>query len=58
MALEQIVIWLVVGGVAGWLASMIMNRGGLKITGNHLVDTIITGIAGAFIGGWLLSMLR
>jgi uncharacterized membrane protein YeaQ/YmgE (transglycosylase-associated protein family) len=58
MTLENIILWIVVGGVAGWLASQIMKGGGLRITGNHIVDTIITGIAGAFIGGWLLGLMR
>jgi uncharacterized membrane protein YeaQ/YmgE (transglycosylase-associated protein family) len=57
MSLESLIIWLVVGGVAGWLASQIMKSGGLRLTGNHLVDTIITGIIGAFVGGWLLGAL-
>ncbi len=57
MSAESLIIWLIVGGVAGWLASLVMNRGGLSLTGNHLVDTIITGIIGAFVGGWLLGVL-
>ena len=57
MSLETLVIWLIVGGIAGWLASQIMKKGGLRLTGNHLVDTIITGIIGAFLGGWLLGLL-
>jgi uncharacterized membrane protein YeaQ/YmgE (transglycosylase-associated protein family) len=57
MSLESLVIWLVVGGVAGLLAGMIMKSGGLRLTGNNLVDTIITGIIGAIIGGFLLGAL-
>ena len=57
MSLESLIIWLIVGGVAGWLASQIMKGGGLALTGNHIVDTIITGIIGAFVGGWLLGLL-
>jgi uncharacterized membrane protein YeaQ/YmgE (transglycosylase-associated protein family) len=55
MSVESVVLWLVIGAVAGWLASLIMKQGGLSITGRPLIDTIITGIVGAFIGGWLLS---
>jgi len=44
--------WLIVGGLAGWLASMFMGRGGYGIVGD-----IIVGIVGAFVGGWLASML-
>ena len=57
MGLESLIIWLIVGGVAGWIASQIMKGGGLALTGNPLVDNIITGIIGAFVGGWLLSTL-
>lgn len=57
MSLESIVIWLIVGGIAGFLADMIMKSGGLKLTGNGTVDTILTGIIGAVIGGWLLGAL-
>lgn len=57
MTIEGLIIWLIVGAVAGWLASQIMKSGGLSLTGNHLVDTIITGIIGAFVGGWLLGLL-
>lgn len=57
MALESLIVWLIVGGVAGWLAGIIMKGGGLGITGNAIVDDIITGIIGAFIGGWILSAL-
>ena len=57
MSLESLVIWLIVGGVAGLLAGMIMKSGGLSITGNNNIDTIITGIVGAVIGGWLFGAL-
>jgi uncharacterized membrane protein YeaQ/YmgE (transglycosylase-associated protein family) len=58
MSLESLVIWLVVGGIAGLLAGMIMKSGGLRLTGNNIVDTIITGIIGAVIGGFLFSALK
>ena len=57
MSLETLIIWLIVGGIAGWLAGQIMKSGGLRLTGNQIADTIITGIIGAFLGGWLLSVL-
>jgi len=47
MALETIIVWIVVGLVAGLLASMLV--GGV---GGMLAD-IVVGIAGAFIGGWI-----
>ena len=44
-----IIIWLVIGAVAGWLAGQIMTGGGFGLVGN-----IIVGIVGAFVAGWLL----
>lgn len=58
MAIETLIVWLVVGAVAGILANMIMKGGGLKLTGNGLVDNIITGMVGALLGGWLLGVLK
>lgn len=47
-----LIIWLVLGAVAGWLAGIIMKTG----SGN-VVTNIIVGIVGAFLGGWLASLL-
>ncbi len=44
--------WLVVGLVAGFLASMVMRGGGYGIVGD-----IVVGIVGAFIGGLLMNLL-
>ncbi len=52
MPLETIIIWLVVGAIAGWLAGTIVRGGGFGLVGD-----IIIGIIGAFIGGWLLPRL-
>lgn len=49
MAGETILIWLLVGAVAGWLASVIVSGGGMGLLGD-----IVVGILGAFVGGWLL----
>lgn len=49
--IESLFIWLVVGAVAGWLAGKIMK------SKRGLVNNIILGIIGAFIGGWLLPAL-
>lgn len=57
MDLQTLVLWLIIGGVAGFLAGRIMKSGGLALTGNAIVDDIITGVIGAFIGGWLLGNL-
>jgi uncharacterized membrane protein YeaQ/YmgE (transglycosylase-associated protein family) len=48
-----IILWLVVGGVVGWLASIVMRRDGSQ----GIVLNIVVGIVGAVIGGWLLSPL-
>jgi uncharacterized membrane protein YeaQ/YmgE (transglycosylase-associated protein family) len=49
---ETLLIWLVVGAVAGWLAGMVVSGGGFGLVGD-----IVVGIIGAFIGGWLLPRL-
>ncbi len=48
MDLQQTIVFLVIGGVAGWLAGLILKGGGFGIIGN-----IIVGILGAVVGGWL-----
>ena len=48
----SLLTWLIVGLVAGVLASMLMGG-----TGYGLVGDIIIGIVGAFVGGWLFSAL-
>jgi uncharacterized membrane protein YeaQ/YmgE (transglycosylase-associated protein family) len=57
MNAEALIIWLIIGAVAGFLASAIMKGKGIGLTGNELVDDIILGIIGAFVGGWLLNAL-
>jgi uncharacterized membrane protein YeaQ/YmgE (transglycosylase-associated protein family) len=52
MTLEGLLIILVVGAIAGWLAGQIM-RG----TGFGLIWNIVIGLVGALIGGWLLPRL-
>ena len=49
MTIEDFIIWLVIGGVAGWLAGLIVKGYGLGLIGN-----IAVGIVGAIIAGWLL----
>jgi uncharacterized membrane protein YeaQ/YmgE (transglycosylase-associated protein family) len=48
----SILTWLIVGLVAGVLASMLMGG-----TGYGLIGDIVIGIVGAFVGGWLFSAL-
>ena len=47
------IIWLVVGGIIGWLASIIMKRDAQQ----GIFLNIIVGIVGAFLGGFLANML-
>ena len=51
MSIVSLVAWLVIGGVAGWLASMVMKTNAAQGT----VLDIIVGIVGAFIGGAVLQ---
>ncbi|MFC3815357.1 GlsB/YeaQ/YmgE family stress response membrane protein [Lysobacter sp. GCM10012299] len=44
-----ILVWLIVGGIIGWVASLIMKTDAQQ----GLFLNIIVGIIGAFIGGWL-----
>ncbi|HEY5782109.1 MAG TPA: GlsB/YeaQ/YmgE family stress response membrane protein [Lysobacter sp.] len=48
-----ILIWLIVGGVIGWLASLIMKTDAQQ----GIFLNIIVGIVGAFLGGWLGGLL-
>jgi uncharacterized membrane protein YeaQ/YmgE (transglycosylase-associated protein family) len=45
----ELLIFLGIGLVAGWLASLVLGGGGL-------VRNLIVGVIGAFVGGWLLSL--
>ncbi len=45
------IIWLIVGGVIGWIASLIMKTDGQQ----GVFLNIVVGIVGAFLGGWLLA---
>ena len=47
------IIWLVVGGLIGWVASLIMRTDGQQ----GIFLNIIVGIVGAMLGGWLISPL-
>src|SRR5258708_32814298 len=52
LSLSTVIWWLVIGLIAGFLASLVMRGGGYGIVGD-----IIVGIIGAFIGGWLFSLI-
>ena len=46
-------IYLIVGGIAGWLASIMMKRDGSQ----GIILNVIVGIIGGFLGGFLLPMV-
>ena len=52
MTTESLLIWLLIGAVAGWLAGVVVKGGGFGILGN-----IVVGIVGAFVGGWMFPKL-
>lgn len=47
-----LIIFLIIGALAGWLAGLIMKGGAFGVIGN-----IVVGILGSFLGGWLLPKL-
>ncbi|MGD9020420.1 MAG: GlsB/YeaQ/YmgE family stress response membrane protein [Lysobacterales bacterium] len=48
----DLILFLIIGAVAGWLAGTLMKGGGFGLLGN-----IVVGIVGAMIGGWLFGFL-
>ena len=48
-----IIIWLVIGGIVGWLASIVMKRDGSQ----GILMNVVVGIVGALLGGFLISPL-
>lgn len=53
MSSETLLIIIVVGVVAGWLAGQIVRGTGFGVVGD-----LVVGIIGAFVGGWLLPQLN
>ena len=52
MDVQGIIIWIIVGAIAGWLAGMVVKGGGFGLIGD-----IIVGIVGAVIAGWMLPQI-
>ncbi len=52
MGIDSIIIFLIVGAVAGWLAGLIVKGFGFGLIGN-----IVIGIVGAFVAGFILPRL-
>ena len=51
MSVTTVLIWILVGAVAGWLAGLVVRGFGFGLVGN-----VVIGILGAILGGWLLGM--
>lgn len=49
----SLIIWLIVGGIVGWLASIIMRTDGRQ----GILLNVVVGIIGALLAGWLISPL-
>jgi uncharacterized membrane protein YeaQ/YmgE (transglycosylase-associated protein family) len=52
MDVQSLIIWLIVGAIAGWLAGTVVKGGGFGLVGD-----IIVGILGGLIAGWLLPQI-
>ena len=49
---NQLIWFLLIGLIAGWLAGKLMRGAGFGVIGD-----LVVGVLGAFIGGWLFSLL-
>lgn len=49
----NIIIWLVIGGLIGWLASIVMKTNGQQ----GLILNVVVGVVGAALAGWFISPL-
>jgi len=53
MSLESLIVWVIVGGIAGTIADWLVS--GVRL---GCLGTVVIGILGAFIGAWLLRLLN
>ncbi len=49
----DIIIWIIFGGLVGWVASLIMKSDAQQ----GILLNIIVGVVGAVLGGWIMSLL-
>ncbi|MEO6078005.1 MAG: GlsB/YeaQ/YmgE family stress response membrane protein [Candidatus Andersenbacteria bacterium] len=49
----DILLWIIFGGIVGWVASLIMGTDGQQ----GLIANIVVGIIGAIVGGWLMNLV-
>jgi uncharacterized membrane protein YeaQ/YmgE (transglycosylase-associated protein family) len=52
MGIESLLVFLIIGAIAGWLAGVLVKGYGFGLIGN-----IVVGIVGAFIAGWLFPRI-
>lgn len=52
MGIESLIVFILIGAIAGWLAGVLVKGFGFGVIGN-----IVVGIVGAFIAGWLFPAL-
>jgi len=45
---QGVIVWLLIGCVAGWLAGLVVKGGGFGLIGN-----VVVGVLGSLVGGWL-----
>lgn len=51
MSITNIIAWIIIGALAGWLANSIMK------TNTTFLKNVIIGIVGSFLGGWVASLV-
>jgi len=49
----NVIVWLAVGGVIGWVASMVMNTDSQQ----GIILNVVVGVVGALVAGWVISPL-
>lgn len=49
----NLIVWIVIGGVLGWLASIVMKTDAQQ----GVLFNVVVGIVGALVGGWMLAPL-
>jgi uncharacterized membrane protein YeaQ/YmgE (transglycosylase-associated protein family) len=47
----NLIVWLVIGGVIGWIASIVMNTN----TQQGIALNVVVGVVGALVAGWMIS---
>jgi uncharacterized membrane protein YeaQ/YmgE (transglycosylase-associated protein family) len=52
MDIQALIIFLIIGAIAGWIAGVLVKGFGLGLIGN-----IVVGVIGSFIAGWLLPKI-